>query len=88
MATLEEKEAARQQLAQRHKRICEDYRDLLKKNPDEAPYCLLDTLAHRYKEKNVKAGARIWPQTVPGIRHVVMQNGLFNTKRQQNEADM
>lgn len=88
MATLEEKEAARRQRTQRDNRICSDYLTLLERNPNAAPYCLLDTLAHRYAEMNAKAGSRVWPQTAPGIRRVIMQKGLMNARRQQNEADM
>ena len=77
MATLEEKRAAQKSKIQRNKTICTDYIRLLEAHPGESLYCLLDTLAQRYKTLNKQAGAHVWPQTAPGVRNVLEREGAL-----------
>lgn len=58
---------SREEIKQKHRKICEEYSALKEANPNAAPYRIFDTLADRYG------------MTVPGIRRVIIAGGLYPT---------
>lgn len=79
MATIEEKEARKREIEQRHSRICADYVALLNEGK-HTPHSIFETLAQKYAQCNKQRGVRILPETTPGIRNIIIKAGLYKTK--------
>ena len=79
MATIEQKEARKREREQRIARICNDYLENLEQTKF-APHCIFETLAEKYSKLNAKLGVRYWPETIPGIRNIIIKAGLYTAK--------
>lgn len=52
----------------KHQRICAQYLDLSNKHPNIAPHRIFAIIA------------RAETMTVPGVKHIIVQNGLYTTQ--------
>lgn len=55
--------------AEKHRKICAMYLDLVNKQPDVAPHRIFGVIAQAVG------------MTVPGIRRIVVDNGLYQNQR-------
>lgn len=53
---------------ERHKRICAMFLDLSNKQPNVAPHRIFGAIAQEVG------------MTVPGVKHIIVQNGLYATQ--------
>lgn len=76
MATLGELQQKQKMREERDRRICSDYLTLMAEAPGISPTSALETLAERYK----KNGRHDYPMTMPGLRRIVIAQGVYTTK--------
>lgn len=81
MATIEEKEAKIQRRMKTATKVCEDYRALQQKYPDESISCITETLAAQYFKIKQETGEKTYPVTSMGIRNILIRCGLYTPQK-------
>lgn len=87
MATIEEKIAKELKRKEVEIKVCNDYRELQGKYPDESISCITETLASQYLKIKLKTGIKQYPVTAMGIRNILIRNGLYTPQKDRNNEN-